>query len=49
MPCSEKRARLLLARARERAEAAARYQEDLARSDWHFDTNRMYHSRDHWD
>ena len=37
------------ARARERAKAAARYREDLARSDWRFDTNRMYHSRDHWD
>lgn len=27
----------------------AAQEEALARSDWHFDHGRMYHSRDHWD
>jgi hypothetical protein len=37
------------ARAREREQAIARHRENLARQDWHFDTQRKYHSRDHWD
>ncbi|WP_436395739.1 hypothetical protein ACSDBR_01695 [Acidithiobacillus ferriphilus] len=31
------------------AREKAKWEEDLARSDWRFDHGRMYHSRDHWD